>query len=167
MFKGEIYNLQIIKCGAISALAGAVFLFVFYCGGNVWRFCDMTITSFVEIMSANPWVVGFFETVGSSHFSIHVAVLSVYAWSQCVYWKLGAYNPVESIRLKFYVYTSVASYLALLFLLSGISYQPEAISAIETMMAIVVFTTSAFSVCGFIGYTKPESTPDSDDTASI
>lgn len=148
--KGGTNSLQVIKCGIASALAGAVFLIVFYCGGDIWRFSESSVSRFIEYMSSISWIVSFVEMAGSSHFSIHVMAVAVFAWSQCVWWKIGAYNPVEKSRLMFFAFTTAAFYVAQVFLITGVIYQSEAIKFLECLTCIIVFVSYVFSMDAFV-----------------
>lgn len=158
--KGEGHSLQVIKCGVASALACALFLIVFYCGGDIGRFAESSFRSFIEYMGSISWVADFVEMVGGSHFSIHVIVVAIYAWSQCVWWKIGTNNPVEKPRLMFFAFTTAAYYVAQLFLITGIVYQSNTIQLFEYVACITVFLTY---VCTFDAFVRSNHCGSSDN----
>lgn len=143
------FKSQVIKCGINASIAGAIFLIAVYWGGEIVSFIAGICDVMAEFLGYIDLVVRVLEIVGGLHFSIHVIVYTVFVWSYCVWWKIGSHSTCESIQLKSFGYMSAAFCISYFVCLTGSSYQPGMIKAVEYLVGVVICFMYAASPIGF------------------
>lgn len=142
---------QIIDCGIKASIAGAIFLIAIYFGANIIKLLVSIGDVVFGFLGSIELVVRLCEIVGGLHFSIHVIVYTVFAWSFCVWWKVGAFNPDETIKRKSFASMTVAFCIAYFVFLTGRFYQPTELRVVELMVGIAIYLMYS---CTFFGLKK-------------
>lgn len=153
----ENYTNQVINCGKKSVAAGVLFLIAFYLGEDIVEILANGFDVLREFFGSIYFFVMLFEFVGELHFSIHVVFYTIFAWSYCVWWKIGAFNPCESIQWKSFGYMNVAFYVAYFVCLTGAYYSPGIIRLVEFLVGVVMCLMYGAS---FIGFRNKKSGPE-------